>query len=185
MRTDEQFPNGLPNYGDVSHLSVVGPRHAKEEAPADFQSPFETFPGLRSMLKDAADQLGITEFVCLTLTRSGPAAAVEREIQKGSVPAKRLSPNASLSGFVMSTDSAIRLLKKHVGVGGRFVADHLASRADLHECWTASIHTDFVDACAYHGDKAVFFVGSDFSGVEQYAENLDQVVEIQPNPGDP
>jgi hypothetical protein len=152
-------------------------------APAAVQSPLASCPGVQSALQDPAEQLGVKEFVCLFLERSGPAA-IEREIEQGAVPAKRVFPNAPDSAFVTSLESAARLLRTHCGVAGHFVADQMESHARLYEYWSITFDTNFVDACAYRGNKEAFFASSDFSGGEQYAESLEEHAETQPESGE-
>jgi len=186
MSNNEQFANHQPEFGDVSNVSVVNHQSM-------VRSPFESCPGAKAVWEEAANQLGIKEFVGVALARSGPASAVERDILSESVPAKRVFPNPHMSTFVMSPESAIHLLKTQGGVGFRFVANHPESHAHVYECWTIMIHTDFVDACAYRDNKFAYYVGSDFAGVEQYAESVkiadapakEQLADVQPNVGDP
>ena len=128
------------------------------------------YPGMGEDLIAAAKELGTTELVVLFLVgRQGPAAAIAHELRKGSIPARFVKSNGNESVFVISTESAMNLIKTHGDEGGRFVAEHLEARAGLHQYWTMIIDAKEVEAVAHQGDRLTYLVASDFRGLEPEA----------------
>ena len=172
---DATNPFARPGGRTARSPDTLPPPRTQPPLPGDagaatFDTAFAWCPRLGVAFKDAARELGTKELVNLVLTNTGPAAAIEIELLKGSFPAKRVVLPGGEAVFVISSASAIRLLRMYCDAGGRFVADHMENRAPLRECWVIIIGPEWVDACAYAGGRPSFFAASDFPGKESDVE---------------
>jgi hypothetical protein len=165
VRGDSIWSADKPLVTGCENIWESDPEEARLEAmQCDSSLPMQLGFGV------AAERLGTTDLAFLALVRPGPAAAIEAELLKGSFPATQAARNERGSAFVVSTDSAIRLLRAYGQAGGCFVADRVESRAHLHQRWTMTIDAKKVDACSYHDHRPAFFVSSDFPGLDTFAE---------------
>ena len=117
---------------------------------------------------------GAKELALLTLTRSGPGAAIEGELRRGSILFRFVNARDGLVAYITTTMTARRLIGAHCGAGGRFVANQFGGRDGRNEYWSVIVSPTEVESVAYHGDRSTFLTASDFDGAETVAEEIDE-----------